>query len=242
MRRVIIAQEEYEGGQRLASLLKEEGFEVQMAADGEEAGQLIQKEEWDLAILDVILPGTSGLDLCQYIREHTTTPVVLLSRMGQDEMVARGLDLGADDYLVKPVSLRVLLAHLYAVLRRTGRTLERFTGVLQRGDLVVDLDEKVVNVRGQAINLSPSEFRLLVSLALNPGRVLSSRSLMRELTGYNGDDQEAQRLIKVHVHNLRQKIEEDPENPHFIQNVRGFGYKFERRTAPERGNLNQVLT
>lgn len=242
MRRVLIAQDDLESGEKLASLLKEEGFEVSAAADGEEAQQLVQHQEWDLVILDVVLPGTSGLDLCQYIREHTTTPVILLSRMGQDEMVARGLDLGADDYLVKPMSLRVLLAHLYAVLRRTGRSLERFTGVLQRGTLVVDLDEKVVKVQGQNVNLSPSEFRLLVSLALNPGRVLSSRSLMRELTGYDGDDQEAQRLIKVHIHNLRQKIEEDQDNPRFIQNVRGFGYKFERRTTPQRGDINQVLT
>lgn len=242
MRRVLIAQNDLDSGHQIASLLKEEGFEVALALEGEGARRLVQNEEWDLVILDVVLPGTSGLDLCQYIREHTTTPVIIFTKMGQDEMIAQALNLGADDYLVKPVNLRVFLAHLYAVLRRAGRAAEQFTGVLRRGNLVVDLDEKMVTVRGQRVNLSPSEFKLLASLALNPGRVLSSRSLMRELTGYTGTEQEAQRLIKVHVHNLRRKIEEEPENPHYIQNVHGFGYKFERRAKPERENFNQFLT
>ncbi len=243
MKRVLVTQSDRVATQGVTNVLMEQGFEVESVYNTEEALQKIKSEPWDLVILDIRTPQKDSLETCQYVREHTTTPVVILSATGRDEHVVKGLNAGADDYLVKPISAKVFLARVYALLRRAGRMKgDAQNGVLKYGDLIVDLDRCQASVGGEPVKLTASEFRLLSCLAKNPGRVLSSRSLVREVQGYDCSPQEAQRIIKVHVHNLRKKMGLDSKKPPHILNVRGFGYMFERRSSPREGNVNRILT
>jgi len=243
MKRILVTQSDRAATPGVTDVLMEQGFEVENVYNTAEALQKVKSEPWDLVILDVRAPQKDSLQACQYVREHTTTPVVILSAQGQDEYVVKGLNAGADDYLVKPISARVFLARVYALLRRAGRMKDGTqNGVLKYGDLIVDLDRCQASVRGEPVKLTASEFRLLSCLAKNPGRVLSSRSLVREVQGYDCSPQEAQRIIKVHVHNLRKKMGLDSQKPPHILNVRGVGYMFERRSSPREENVNQILT
>jgi len=209
----------------------------------EEALQKVASEPWDLVILDIRAPQRGSLETCQYVREHTTTPVVILAAQGRDEHIVNGLNAGADDYLVKPISAKVFLARVYALLRRAGRMrTQAQNGVLKYDDLIIDLDRCEASVRGEPVKLTASEFRLLSCLARNPGRVLSSHSLVREVQGYDCNPHEAQGIIKVHVHNLRKKMGLGSEKPPHILNVRGFGYMFERRGSSRGEDVNRVLT
>ncbi len=243
MKRILVTQSDRAATPGVTDVLMEQGFEVENVYNTAEALQKVKSEPWDLVILDVRAPQKDSLQACQYVREHTTTPVVILSATGRDEHVVKGLNAGADDYLVKPISARVFLARVYALLRRAGRMKDGTqNGVLKYGDLIVDLDRCQASVRGEPVKLTASEFRLLSCLAKNPGRVLSSRSLVREVQGYDCSPQEAQRIIKVHVHNLRKKMGLDSQKPPHILNVRGVGYMFERRSSPREENVNQILT
>ena len=243
MRRILVTQGDREATQGVTSVLMEQGFEVENACDIEEALQKVRSESWDLVILDIRAPQGDGLEACQYVREHTTTPVVILSTLGQDEYIVKGLNAGADDYLVKPISARVFLARVHALLRRAGRVREEAqNGVLKYGDLIIDLDRCEASVRGKPVQLTVSEFRLLSCLARSPGRVLTSRSLVQEVQGYDCSPQEAQGIIKVHVHNLRKKMKLSSKKPPHILNVRGLGYMFERRGSPREESVNQILT
>jgi DNA-binding response OmpR family regulator len=230
MRRILVTQSDREAAEEVTDVLMEQGFEVENAYNIEEALQKVESKPWDLIILDIRRPQGDGFEICQYVREHTTTPIVILSELGQDEYIVKGLNAGADGYLVKPISVEVFLAHIYALLRRTGRMKgEGQRDVLKQGDLVIDFDRREVSVRGKLVKLTASEFRLLSYLAKNPGRVLSSRSLVREVLGYDCSSQEAGDIIKVHIHNLRKKMGLSSEKPPYIRNVRGVGYMFERR-------------
>jgi DNA-binding response OmpR family regulator len=221
----------------------DEGFEVESVYKTEEALQKIKSEPWDLVVLDIRTPQQDSLEACQYVRENTTTPVVILSAQGRDEQVVKGLNAGADDYLVKPISAKVFLARVYALLRRAGRVRgEAENGVLKYGDLIIDLERCEASVQGEPVKLTASEFRLLSCLARNPGRVLSSSSLVREVQGYDCSPQEAQGIIKVHVHNLRKKMKLGSKKTPYILNVRGFGYMFERRSSPREESVNRILT
>ena len=243
MRRILVTQSDRVATQGMTNVLMDQGFEVENVYNTEEALQKIASESWDLVILDVRTPQRDSLEACQYVRENTTTPVVILSAQGRDEYIVKGLNAGADDYLVKPISAEVFLARVYALLRRTGRMGEESqNGVLKYGDLIVDLDRCQASVQGEPVKLTASEFRLLSCLAKNPGRVLSSRSLVREIQGYDCSPQEAQRIIKVHVHNLRKKMRLGSKKPPHILNVRGFGYMFERRGGSREESVNQILT
>jgi two-component system response regulator RegX3 len=243
MRRILVTQSDTVATQGVASVLMDQGFEVENVYNTEEALQKIASESWDLVVLDIRTPRKDSLEACQYVRENTTTPVVILSAQGQDEHIVNGLNAGADDYLVKPISAKVFLARVYALLRRAGRVRgEAQNGVLKYGDLIIDLERCQASVQGESVRLTASEFRLLSCLARNPGRVLSSRSLVREIQGYDCSPQEAQGIIKVHVHNLRKKMKLSSKKTPRILNVRGFGYMFERRGSPREENVNQILT
>jgi DNA-binding response OmpR family regulator len=243
MRRILVTQSDREASEQVTNVLEEQGFEVENAPDIEEALQKVRSEPWDLVILDIRAPQGDGLAACQYVREHTTTPVIILSAQGQEEHIVKGLHAGADDYLVKPISARVFLARVHALLRRAGRMKEGMqNGVFRQGDLVVDFDRCEVSVRGKPIQLTVSEFRLLSCLARNPGRVLSNCSLVQEVQGYDCSPEEAGNIIKVHIHNLRRKLRLGAEKPPYIQNVRGFGYMFDRRSSPREENFNLILT
>lgn len=227
----------------MSGVLMDQGFEVENVYNTDEALQKIASEPWDLVILDIRTPQKDNLETCQYVRENTTTPVVILSAQGRDEHIVKGLNAGADDYLVKPISAKVFLARIYALMRRAGRMRGGAqNGALKYGDLVIDLDRCEVSVKGEPVKLTASEFRLLSCLASNPGRVLSSHSLVREVQGYDCSPQEAQGIIKVHVHNLRKKMGLGSKKSPHILNVRGFGYMFERRNSSREESVNQILT
>jgi two-component system response regulator RegX3 len=243
VRRILVTQSDTVATQGVTSVLIDQGFEVENVYNTEEALQKIASESWDLVVLDIRTPRKDSLEACQYVRENTTTPVVILSAQGQDEHIVNGLNAGADDYLVKPISAKVFLARVYALLRRAGRVKsESPNGVLKYGDLIIDLERCQASVQGEPVKLTASEFRLLSCLARNPGRVLSSRSLVREVQGYDCSPQEAQGIIKVHVHNLRKKMKLSSKKSPHILNVRGFGYMFERRSHSREENVNQILT
>ena len=243
MRRILVTQSDREATQEVTGVLMGQGFEVENAYNIEEALQKAKSEPWDLIILDIRAPQGDGFEACQYVREHTTIPVVILSAMGQDEYIVKGLNAGADDYLVKPISARVFLARVYALLRRAGRMRDGAqNGVFRQGDLVIDFDRCEASVQGEPVQLTASEFRLLSCLVRNPGRVLSNRSLVREVQGYDCSPEQARKIVKVHVHNLRKKVGLRSEEPPYILNVRGFGYMFERRSSTREEGVNQILT
>jgi len=205
--------------------LKNEHFETLEAYDGIEALALARSEVPDLIILDWLLPHIGGLDLCRIIRAESTIPVILLTAKATEEDKLLGLNLGADDYLTKPFSLRELVARVRIVLRRTYQSAER-PATLHAGNLVIDLQAHEVWLSGKPVSLTPREFKLLETFASSPGRTFSRQELVERVYGldYDGFD----RTIDFHLGNLRKKIEADPEHPSLIQTVHGVGYKFRR--------------
>lgn len=243
MKRILVTQSDRKATEEVASVLMEQGFEVEDAHDIEEALQKAKSEPWDLIILDIRGSETEFFEAFKDVREHTTSPLVILSGLGQEEYIVKGLNAGADDYLVKPISAKVFLAHVFAILRRASQKDEAPpSGVLKCGDLSIDFDRYEVRVRDRPVKLTASEFRLLSYLAKNPGRVLTNKELVREVQGYEASPQEARDIIKVHIHNLRKKLGLSPEKPPYIKNVRGVGYMFERRSSSRRETVNRILT
>lgn len=204
--------------------LYREGYDVVVSYDGEDALEKFKKESPDLIILDIMLPKLSGLEVCRIIRRTSNVPIIMLTAKGEDMDRVIGLELGADDYVPKPFSMRELVARIKAVLRRakipvaSTKTKEK----LEFDDVVIDVVGRIVTKRGEQIDLSPKEFDLLVTLAENEGRVMSREYLLSHVWGedFYGDD----RTVDVHIRWLREKLEDDPSNPKYIQTVRGIGY------------------
>jgi two-component system OmpR family response regulator len=225
-----------EDDQTLLDVLKynfvKDGHEVLTAVDGIRAVELARSEKPDLIILDIMLPGLSGLDVCRILRKEMTTPVLMLTAKVEEIDKIVGLELGADDYMTKPFSLRELLARVRALLRRT-ETMKQEISPADRevppavgvAGLTVDFARHLVSIDGSSLNLSPKEFGLLAFLIQNRGRVFSRDNLLEKVWGYDyaGDT----RTVDVHVRWLRQKIETDPAKPRRLLTVRGIGYKFE---------------
>ena len=167
MKRILVTQSERETAQTATYALMEQGFQVGKVYNVEEALQKIKSQLWDLAILDIRTSAGDGFSTCQRVREHTIIPIIMLSELGEDEYIVKGLNAGADDYLVKPISGKVLVARVYALLRRAGRMREGMqSGVFRQGDLVIDFDRHEVSVRGQPVYLTVTEFWLLSYLPL----------------------------------------------------------------------------
>lgn len=241
MIRVLVVQRDRKATQDTAAILTSQGFEVKTAVEGGEVLRRIYHEPWDLVILDADLPGEDGFQVCQRIQENTMLPVIMLTAQGDDDQVVRGLEAGADDYVTKPVSARVFLARVNAVLRRSGRT-HGSSGVLRHGELLIDLDNHEVTVGNVKVQLSPSEFGLLYHLVAYAGQVLSAGCLLREVQGYNVKTEEARGIIKVHIYNLRRKIKNKAAVSLPIRNVRGAGYMVEPQPASQGVDLHQTLT
>ena len=222
--------------------LRRESYRVLTAADGEEAIRLARAEHPDLVILDIMLPGVSGLDVLRVIRREMTVPILMLSARETETDKVVGLELGADDYMTKPFSLRELLARVSAMLRRTmmlrsesGSTeatkrteKEANTNLLAIGSLVIDLAKRSVTNRGLPVEMKPKEFDLLAFLAAHPGQVFSREVLLDRIWGY--DFVGGTRTVDVHISWLRGKLEPDPSKPRIIETVYGVGYKL-RDTA-----------
>jgi len=209
----------------LTDRLEAEGFAVKSAADGESGLKLALAESFDLIILDVMLPKKNGYDVCRDLRQKSIdTPILMLTAKGETIDKVLGLKLGADDYLTKPFEVIELLARIEALLRRAPKTTNNSPDVFNFGDVAIDFKRAEVSKNSQTIELSAMEFKLLQFLIENRGAVHSRNQLLDEVWGY--DAMPSTRTVDVHVAWLRQKLEDNPKYPQYIQTVHGFGYKF----------------
>jgi DNA-binding response OmpR family regulator len=204
--------------------LEKSGFTVLTSGDGQQALTITRQERPDLIVLDLMLPGLDGLDVCRAIRRESDIPIIMLTARAEEADQLIGLELGADDYITKPFSPRALVARVRALLRRTQGDLVQEETLIE-GDLVLDLRRKQLSLKGKIIHLTRSEFLLLETLAKHPGQPLSREKLLESLHDvvYDGVD----RSVDSHIKNLRRKIEPDSSEPVYIQTVYGFGYKFQ---------------
>jgi DNA-binding response OmpR family regulator len=204
--------------------LQRDGFATLEAGDGDSARELIETAEPTLVVLDVMLPGTDGLELCRWIRSRSDLPVILLTARGEEADRIVGLELGADDYVTKPFSPRELAARVRTVLRRSGTTSARVEQ-LEFGDLVIDGASRIVTRSGRPVTLTAREFDLLWFLASNPRRVFSRSHLMDRVWGHAPALDTG--TVTVHIRRLREKLEPDPAHPTHLQTVWGVGYRFD---------------
>ncbi|MFG1696720.1 response regulator [Nonomuraea sp. NPDC049309] len=226
MTRVLVVEDEESFSDALSYMLRKEGFEVSVAATGPEALDTFDRNGADLVLLDLMLPGLPGTEVCRSLRQRSKVPVIMLTAKDSEIDKVVGLELGADDYVTKPFSSRELVARIRAVLRRQGDTSDEMdSAVLAVGPVRMDVDRHVVTVRGEPVQLPLKEFELLEVLLRNAGRVLTRGQLIDRVWGadYVGDT----KTLDVHVKRLRAKIESDPSNPRCILTVRGLGYKFD---------------
>ena len=206
-------------------MLKREGYEVEVAGDGHKALELFDRNGADLLLLDLMLPGISGTEVCKHIRQKSAVPIIMLTAKDGEVDKVVGLELGADDYITKPFSSRELLARVRAVLRRHGDVDDLLPSVIEEGPIRIDVDRHIVTVRGMQVPMPLKEFDLLEFLVRNAGRVLTRTQLIDRIWGadYVGDT----KTLDVHVKRLRSKVEVDPAHPAHLLTVRGLGYKFE---------------
>lgn len=220
MKKVLVVDDEESILKIVDYALTEAGYEVHVARDGTGAEFMLQDVKPDLVILDVMLPGKSGLDIAKDLRATSNVPIIMLSARGDEVDKILGLEFGADDYVTKPFSPRELVSRVKAILRRVeGAPAER----VRVGDLEIDTASHLVRLSGQELHLTTSEYGILLHLASHPGKAFSRRAILSALWGESpvGDE----RAVDVHVHNIREKIEADQENPTYVLTVRGFGYR-----------------
>lgn len=223
---ILVVDDETKILEIVRAYLEKEGYSVLTAERGEAALSLAAKANPDLVVLDLMLPDMGGEDVCRRLRETSQVPILMLTAKVSEEERVSGLAMGADDYLTKPFSPRELVARIAAILRRVrgggpdGQRPMSFAG----GKMVIDTERHDVKVAGHSVQLTPNEFKLLVTLATYPGRVYSRFELVNRVQGYDFEGYE--RTMDAHIKNLRQKIEADPKNPQFVLTVYGVGYKF----------------
>jgi two-component system response regulator RegX3 len=225
MTRVLVVEDEDSFSDALSYMLSREGYEVEIARTGIEALSSFDRFGADIVLLDLMLPGLSGTEVCRELRTRTNVPIIMVTARDTEVDKVVGLELGADDYVTKPFSSRELMARVRAVLRRGGEPEDPMTGIVEAGPVRMDVERHVVTVDGNAVALPLKEFDLLELLLRNAGRVLTRGQLIDRVWGsdYVGDT----KTLDVHVKRLRSKIEPDPGNPKRLVTVRGLGYKFE---------------
>jgi DNA-binding response OmpR family regulator len=231
--RILVVEDDLTLLETLEYNLRSEGYEIITAADGLTALEVAREEQPDLIVLDLMLPRLDGFEVCRILRPETSVPILMLTARTDEVDRVVGLEVGADDYLTKPFSMRELVARVKALLRRVRLIREEIaseqgtpgTEQLIFGDLIIDLDRREVQVRGESLRLKPKEFELLVFLARHPGMALSREMLLERVWGW--DYGGGSRTVDVHVRWLREKVESDPANPERIVTVRGVGYCFE---------------
>ena len=226
---ILLVDDEDSVQKLLAYPLEREGFRVLQARDGEEALERFASEHVDLVVLDLMLPKLDGLEVCKRLRAESEVPIIMLTARDDELDKVLGLELGADDYITKPFSIREFRSRVRALLRRAAVTRPAGTpeDSITADELEIDLGRRLVTVRGQPVRLTYVEFELLRTLAAHPGRVYSRRMLLESLWG--GADYREPRTIDVHVRHLREKLELDPAEPEYILTVRGVGYRFRDR-------------
>jgi two-component system, OmpR family, response regulator RegX3 len=223
--RILIVEDEESLSDPLSYLLDKEGFEVEVVDNGLDAIVEFDRSGADLVLLDLMLPGQSGTEVCRQLRQRSNVPVIMLTAKDSEIDKVVGLELGADDYVTKPYSSRELVARVRAVLRRQAEPEELISNTVQSGPVRMDIERHVVSVNGEQVSLPLKEFELLEMLLRNSGRVLTRGQLIDRVWGsdYVGDT----KTLDVHVKRLRGKIEPDPSVPRYLVTVRGLGYKFE---------------
>lgn len=206
--------------------LEQDGMEVDCAYDGEEALQMMRENEYDIVLLDVMLPKLTGFEVCQQAREFSSVPIVMLTAKGDDMDKILGLEYGADDYITKPFNILEVKARIKAIMRRTKKKAPEAEKrrVVDKGDLHLDCESRRLNIGGKEINLTAKEFDLLELMALNPNKVYSRDHLLNAVWGYDypGDV----RTVDVHIRRLREKIEQNPSEPKYVHTKWGVGYYF----------------
>ena len=225
MTKILVVEDEASFSEALSYVLGKEGFEVVVADTGDGAIAAFDKGGADLVLLDLMLPGLSGTEVCKQLRSRSDVPIIMLTAKDTEVDKVVGLELGADDYVTKPYSKAELVARIRAVLRRQGDVSNPQEGVITAGPVRIDVERHQVNINDDLISLPLKEFELLEFLVRNSGRVLTRAQLIDRVWGsdYFGDT----KTLDVHVKRLRAKIETDPANPVYIQTIRGLGYKFE---------------
>ncbi|MEA2520375.1 MAG: hypothetical protein QOI81_21 [Actinomycetota bacterium] len=223
MQRILVVEDEMQIARNLRDYFEAAGFEVVVVGDGTAALASVRGSRPDLVILDLGLPGLDGLDVARELRRAATTPILMLTARGEESDRIVGLELGADDYLVKPFSPKELVARVRAVLRRTNGTTAG-AEVLRAGDVEVDLPKMRARVGGEPVDLTPTEFQLLATFVREPGRVFTRGQLLDALHGVTVESYE--RAIDAHVKNLRRKIEPEVGRPRYVLTVHGVGYRF----------------
>ena len=223
--KVLIVDDEGPIVESVAYNLRKEGYVALTATDAEQCMAVVRASAPDLIILDVMLPSASGFDVCRMLRKTTTVPIILLTARASETDRVVGLELGADDYVTKPFSMRELMARVKTVLRRVGSAPpEAGEQIIACGDVRIDSTRYEVTVRGERVELSPREFELLKFLAAHPGKVFTRQSLLDRVWG--ADAYVEERTVDVHIRWLREKIELTASDPSHLQTVRGVGYKF----------------
>ena len=225
MSRILIVEDDANLLEALKYNVRKEGHEAISALDGAEALEIARKDKPDLILLDIMLPKMSGFEVCRILRRETTVPILMLTARDDEVDKVVGLDLGADDYITKPFSMRELLARIRATLRRMEIQAPPTEATMKLGDIEIDAGHHVITRNGNALKLTPKEFDLLAFLARNKGLVFSRDQLLEKVWGYDysGDT----RTVDVHIRWLREKVEDNPDEPKRLITVRGVGYKLE---------------
>jgi two-component system, OmpR family, response regulator RegX3 len=223
--RILIVEDELSLSEPLSFLLRREGYETEIAADGREALAAFDRAGADLVLLDLMLPGLSGTEVCRELRSRSSVPIIMLTAKDSEVDIVVGLELGADDYVTKPYSSRELLARIRAVLRRRVDVEVDADAILETGPVRMDVERHSVSVGGSEVPMPLKEFELLELLMRNAGRVLTRGQLIDRVWGadYFGDT----KTLDVHIKRIRSKIEDDPSQPAMLVTVRGLGYRFE---------------
>ena len=226
-KRVLVVDDEKLIVKGIRFSLEQDGMEVDCAYDGEEALKMVKEREYDIVLLDVMLPKLTGFEVCQQIREFSSVPVVMLTAKGDDMDKILGLEYGADDYITKPFNILEVKARIKAIMRRTAKkpAEQEKSKVVQAGDLTLDCEGRRVSIAGKEINLTAKEFDVRELLVFNPNKVYSRENLLNIVWGYEypGDV----RTVDVHIRRLREKIEENPSEPKYVHTKWGVGYYFQ---------------
>ena len=224
--RILLVDDELSVQKLLAYPLRKEGYDVIPALDGREALDRLRDDNFDLVVLDVMLPRMDGFDVCRAIRSRSTVPIIMLTAKTEETDKVLGLELGADDYITKPFSVREFRSRVKAVLRRAAlaQPEAQFEEPINIGDLSIDFEKRSVVVRGESVRLTYVEFEIVAALARAPGRVFSRTMLLERVWG--DASYRDPRTIDVHIRHLREKLEQEPKTPELILTVRGVGYRF----------------
>jgi DNA-binding response OmpR family regulator len=227
--RILLVDDEHSVQKLLSSALRKDGYEVVAALDGRAALDRVADSVFDLIVLDLTLPKIDGFEVCRQVRATSSVPIIMLTAKIEEIDKVLGLEIGADDYITKPFSMREFRSRVKAVLRRSqlARVEEPAQEALEDGELRIDFDRREVMVNGSAVRLTYVEFEILAALARNPGRVYSRATLLERVWGDSA--YRDPRTVDVHIRHLREKLERDPKTPELVQTMRGVGYRFRDR-------------